>query len=110
VAVLAGAQPDAGLVASLESLPKAMAQARGREGNVSRAVIDLVEVLVLTPRIGQVLDATVVATAEARSTVVLAEPAVLADVDGHVLPLGERVRVRIDGADPVARAVQLSPA
>ncbi len=77
---------------------------------MARAVIDLVEVLVLTPRIGQVLEATVVATADSRSTVVLAEPAVLANVEGHVLPLGERVRVRIDGADPIARAVHLSPA
>lgn len=110
LALHAGADPAAEIVASLAALPKAMAQAKGREGNVARAVVDLVEALLLAPRVGEVLEATVVAVGEARSTVVLRKPAVQADVAGHELPLGDQVRIRVDAADPTTRTVHLSPA
>ncbi len=110
LALAAGKPPPEPAVAALGDLPKAMARARGREGNVARAVVDLVEALLLEPRIGDVIPATVVAAAEGRSTVVLQAPAVQAVVDGHELPLGERVELRVDDVDTVRRAVALRPA
>ena len=108
LALFAGATPPAAVVDRLPDLPKAMAQARGREGAVTRAVLDLVEALLLKPSVGRVLPATVVAAGEDRSTVVLADPAVQAQLD-HVLPLGERIHVRVELADPATRSVVLHP-
>jgi exoribonuclease R len=110
LALLAGDEPDPEVVATLDELPKAMAKANGREANVTRACIDLVEALLLRSRVGEVLDATVVAANERGSTVVLASPVVQADVTGATLPLGEVVQVRVDVADASARRVQLSVA
>jgi exoribonuclease R len=98
--------PPADVVDRLPDLPKAMAQARGREGAVARAVIDLVEALLLEAHVGRTLPATVVAADEDRSTVVVADPAVQADVQA-ALPLGERVQVRVEAADPRTRTIEL---
>jgi exoribonuclease R len=95
-------------VQRLADVPKAMAQARGREGAVARAVIDLVEALLLRSRVGDVLAASVVASGDGRSTIVLPEPAVQTDL-AEELPLGEPIQVRVDGADPVARTIDLRP-
>jgi exoribonuclease R len=96
------------VVDRLPDLPKAMAKARGREGAVARAVIDLVEALLLREHVGRMLAATVVATGDGRSTIVMRRPAVQTDV-AQDLPLGDEVRVRVDGADPIARSVELTP-
>jgi exoribonuclease R len=110
VALLAGQDPPPEVVAALDDLPKALARANGREGNVNRACIDLVEALLLRPRIGDVLEATVVAADDRGSTVVIAAPAVQAHVPEVQLPLGEAVRVRVEAADPSVRRVELSVA
>ena len=96
------------VVERLPDLPKAMAKARGREGAVARAVVDLVEALLLRRHVGRVLAATVVAAGDGRSTIVLPQPAVQTELAGE-LPLGEEIQVRVDGADPVARTVDLRP-
>jgi exoribonuclease R len=110
LALHAGEAPPADVVAALPDLPKAMASATGRESTVARAAIDLVEALLLAPLVGEVVPATVVASGDQRSTVVIARPAVQADIQGHELPLGDHVEVRIQSADPVARRVELAPA
>jgi exoribonuclease R len=96
------------VIERLPDLPKAMARARGREGAVARAVVDLVEALLLGRHVGQVLRATVVASGEGRSTIVLPEPAVQTDL-AQELPLGDEIQVRVAGADPIARTVDLRP-
>jgi exoribonuclease R len=106
VALFGGGAPPPGVVEQLADLPKAMAQARGREGAVARAVVDLVEALLLRAHVGRVLPATVTASDEERSTVVVSDPAVQADVPGQ-LPLGERIEVRVEAADPATRTVEL---
>ena len=106
LALFGGAEPPAAVVERLPDLPKAMAQARGREGAVSRAVVDLVEALLLQTHVGDVLPATVVSSREGRSTVVVSDPAVQAEVPGE-LPLGERIDVRVEAADPATRSIEL---
>jgi exoribonuclease R len=108
LALFAGRDVDTEVVERLTDLPAAMAEARGKEGAVGRAVIDLVEALLLRQSVGRTLPATVVAVEDDHSTIVLAEPAVQTRV-AIVLPLGERIHVRIDDADPVSRAVELHP-
>ena len=109
LAVLRGdAVPD-DVVAALPELPKAMAAARGKEGGSSRAAIDLVEALLLAPRVGEVVHATVVAAERDRSQVVLGELAIETTVDGVELPLAEQVPLRVAAVDVVARRVELVP-
>jgi exoribonuclease R len=97
------------VVGALPELPRTMARARAREGGAARAAIDLVEVLVLRPLVGQVLDAAVVSADDDRSTVVIASHAVQATIDGARLPLGETVPVRVEDADLLSRRVHLTP-
>ncbi len=110
LAIYAGQPVPGGVVAGLADLPKVMAHATGRESGAARAVVDLVEVLELAPNVGQVLDATVVASSAARSTVVVHALAVQADIDAVALPLGDTVQVRIAEADLAARRVHFVPA
>lgn len=98
------------LVATLVEIPKAMARAGAREGGASRAAVDLVEALLLRPRVGTVVDASVVAADDHRSTVVIDSMAVQASIEGAELPLGETVPVRIADVDLDARRVHLEPA
>jgi len=108
LALFGGGPVSPNVVHQLPDLPKAMAKANGRESAVARAVIDLVEALLLGSHVGEVLAASVVASADGRSTIVLPEPAVQTEL-AEELPLGESIHVRVDGADPVARSVQLRP-
>jgi exoribonuclease R len=110
LAVYAGEAPSGDVVAQLPELPKAMAQATGREGGAARAAVDLVEALVLRPRIGEVVQATVVSADDDRSTVVVGSHAVQASIEGAPLPLGETVAVRVADVDVPARTVRLVPA
>ena len=75
---------------------------------VARAVVDLVEALLLQGHVGRELSAAVVASGDGRSTIVLRQPAVQTDL-AQELPLGEEIRVRVEGADPIARTVDLAP-
>jgi exoribonuclease R len=99
---------SAEILERLHDLPKAMAEARGRESAVARAVVDLVEALLLDQHVGEVLEATVVAAEDGRSTIVLRRPAVQTDLAVE-LPLGDEIRVRVAGADPIERTVELVP-
>ena len=84
-----------------------MAAARQREGAIDRAVVDLAEAVVLSSRLGDVLDAVVIATDDERgSELQLLEPPVRARIEA-ALPLGTEVQVRVEAADVVARRVVL---
>ena len=73
------------------------------------AVVDLIEALILAPQVGTVFAATVVDQRKGHSQVQLVDPPVVASV-AAALPVGERVRVRLDAADPGGRTVTFSPA
>jgi exoribonuclease R len=91
----------------LTRLPEAMERGEARAANVDRAVIDLLEAVSLQHRIGEVLDAEVVD----------AEAGIVQTVDSAIRSRatkldhaanGDKVRVRIDDADPSKRKVRLS--
>ena len=112
VAVAADAAPPSWALDALPALPDLMADARRREGALDRAVVDLVEAVLLRDRVGEVFDATVVTRDDRRARVLLADPAVVADmaVDGGLapeeLPAGTTVRLRLVAADPATATIR----
>lgn len=72
--------------------------------------MDLVEAVILSDQIGQEFTAVVVDTTAGRpgGLIQLLSPAVLARCDGEDLPLGEKVTVRLDEADPLKRRVRFT--
>ncbi|MFF0868823.1 RNB domain-containing ribonuclease [Nonomuraea sp. NPDC003560] len=109
LAVAAGEPVPAEVRAALPLLPDIMSATGRRAGAVDRACVDLVEAFLLRERIGQSFEAMVIDVDERRGggQVQLVEPAVIARCDG-VLPLGERVAVRLTQADPATREVRFT--
>ena len=101
VALCAGDPVPGWVLAALPGLPAEMAAADRRAKSYERAVLDLVEVALLAPRVGEVFTGTVVEVDEGkdRGTVVIADPAVEAKVSGRALPLGHEISVRLVAAD-----------
>jgi exoribonuclease R len=99
--------------AALPRLPKAMAESDRMAGGAARSAIDLTEAVLLEHRVGETFDAGVVdldAPSHHRppgGTIAVDDPAVRARCVGE-LPLGERISVRLDTADPAARKVLFS--
>lgn len=97
------------VLAVLAAMPDVMGAANQRDGAVGRAVVDLAEAVVLASRVDDELDAVVVGDEGDRgSSLQIVEPPVRARIEEQ-LPLGASVRVRVVGADPVARRVDLEP-
>jgi len=108
MAAVAGSPPPDWTLAALEVLPDEMQKATGRERALQRAIVDLVEALVLKDRVGEVFTAVVTNQDDRGATVQLVEPAVLAKVDGDGLEPGSTVEVRLTEADPAARRVRFT--
>jgi exoribonuclease R len=96
--------------AALPALPKEMDAAERRAHEIDRAVVDLAEAVVLAPRVGQLFDAVVVESGPRGGAVQLTDPAVRARCEGPDLPLGKRLMVRLEVADPERRTVSFRPA
>ncbi len=92
---------------TLDGLPEEMARAERRAKQYERAIIDLVEAVLLQSRVGETFTGTVVEVEpdHRRGTVVINEPAIEAKISGDDLPLGHEVRVRLAKADLDAGAV-----
>ncbi len=107
VAHLAGRPIPGWVLDAMPALPDLMGDASRRASSVARAVVDLAEAVVLQPRVGDVLAATVVDVADDRTTVLLDSPAVIARIKGADHPLGTELDVRLRAVDPVARRIDL---
>jgi exoribonuclease R len=107
-------QPVPGWVrVALPGLPLTMQAADRRAGQYERSVVDLVEAMVMSSRVGEVFDGTVVEVTRddaRRGVIVLREPAIEATVVGSAdLPLGATIKVKLIEADPVKRIVRFEP-
>ena len=93
----------------LGDLPSLMADARRRERNYERTVIDFMEALVLADHVGATFEAMVVGRNRKRLSIQLPEPPVIAfaDDNGRARP-GTWVNVRLDTVDPDRRSTQWS--
>lgn len=116
VALCAGAPVPDWARAGLPALPVLMAEADHRAHQYERQVIDLVEAVLLAPRVGETFTGDVVEitdhgnghpTPGHSGVVMLRDPAIEARVLASApLPLGQEVKVRLAVADPVRRLVQ----
>lgn len=95
---------------ALDALPEEMKRAERQSRDYERAVIDLVEVLLLRDRVGETLLGTVVEVAEKgdRGEVLIKDPAVAATIRGDHLPLGHEVEVKLVSADADAGRVEFA--
>ena len=80
-----------------------MAAGSRRAGAVDRAVVDLVEAVILQGREGETFDAVVIDD----GVIQLRDPAVRAKVSGAPAP-GTEVVVRLERADPATRTVEFA--
>ena len=106
LALCAGKEPPAWAVDALPSLPEVMHDADRRDKAVARAVIDLVECLVLRSHVGEIFVGTVIDLGNDRATVQLSEPPVIATLEADGLMLGARVRVRLTAVHPDQRRIE----
>ncbi len=110
-ALAAGESVPTHVTEAFAELPAAMDRAEARANKVDRAVVDLVEAAVLSGREGEQFDAWVIDTDERGARIQLAEPAVIARLDGsgsEVMP-GDRLIVRLVAADSTERRLSFEP-
>jgi exoribonuclease R len=115
VSLCAGLEPPDWVCAALPALPKLMDAGDRRAKAVERACVDLAEAVLLRDRVGEVFEGVVLDLHDRvdldrngkpdAGVVMLREPAVIARIDGHDLPQGAQLRVRLAAADPGTRRV-----
>lgn len=101
---LANGRPvPAAVSAAFPLLPAAMQRGDARAGQIDRAVVDLAETAILADRTGELFDAVVTDLGEQGARIQLCDlPVVARTVAREVVP-GDRVRVRLESADPATR-------
>jgi exoribonuclease R len=93
--------------ADLPKLPEAMAKSGGRAGQYEAGIVSVVEAALLEPHVGETFEAIVVELDDRRgATIAIRRPAIRARCRGGDLPLGGRVRVRLETADVMQRLVR----
>jgi exoribonuclease R len=109
VALCAGRTPPEWALEKLDALPGTMQTADRTAGEFEHATIDLLEAVVLAPRVGDNFPAIVtdLEDGEARTgTVMIHDPAIETRVHaGRDLPLGQQVSVKLLEADPATRRI-----
>ncbi len=111
VALSSGTEVPQWVRAELPGLPALMADSDARAKKYERGIVDLLEALVLSNRVGQTFTGTVVEVDRdgTDGKVVIADPAVEARVTGRV-QLGAEVSVTLVSADTTAGTVQFAVA
>lgn len=111
VALSSGVEVPQWVRAELPGLPALMADSDARAKKYERGIVDLLEALVLSNRVGQTFTGTVVEVDRdgTDGKVVIADPAVEARVTGRVR-LGDEVTVTLVSADTTAGTVQFGVA
>jgi exoribonuclease R len=93
-ALSAGATPPQWARDARASLPEIMSASDSRASQLDKRSIGAVEAALLSDRVGEVFDASVISAKDARGVVQLVDPAVDAECTGAMTP-GDRVRVRL---------------
>lgn len=106
LAVTAGQELPSWLAEALPQLPSLMGASDSLASKVERASLDQAEAWVLAGRVGQEFDAVVLRSGDNDAEVFVSAPPILAKCTGKRLPEGERIRVRLDEADPAERRVR----
>lgn len=108
LAISAGRTVPDWVAAALPELPAEMDESGRRSKKYERGMVDLVEAMVLAPRLGQTFTGTVleVDTEDDYGVLQLADPAVEARVKGGDLVLGEQIPATLVAADLLAGKVE----
>ncbi len=108
VSICAGAEVPDWVSAALPQLPAAMEDSGRKARKYERGTIDLVEAMVLAPRLGHTFTGTVleVEAEDDYGVLQLADPAVEAKVRGAELVLGEQIPATLVAADLLAGKVE----
>ena len=96
--------PDSA-TAAFERLPKVMARAEAKAGQVERAVVDLAEAVMLAGRIGERFEAVVTDTDDRGDRIQLCALPIVARLKADKVTPGDLVSVRLTGADPATRRI-----
>lgn len=91
------------IAAAFPLLPAAMQRGDARAGQIERAVVDLAETAMLADRTGELFDAVVTDLGEQGARIQLCDLPVVARTTAREVVPGDRVRVRLDSADPATR-------
>jgi VacB/RNase II family 3'-5' exoribonuclease len=91
---------------AFQQLPEVMQRADAVGGQVERAVVDLVEAIVLSGHEGQTFGAVVTDVDERGARIQLCDVAVVARVASRTVEPGDTVRVKLVAADVAARQVR----
>jgi exoribonuclease R len=94
------------LSAAFQALPAVMARAESKAGEVERAVLDLAEAVMLQGREGSRFEAVVTDIDERGTRIQLADPAVVARVDGKGALPGDTIDVELTSVDVLHRQVK----
>ena len=96
------------VAAAFERLPRAMARADSRDGQIERAVIDLAEVALLANHEGAVFRAIVTDVGDSGARIQLSDMPVVARISAPDVIPGAAVRVRLLAADPPRRRLEFA--
>jgi exoribonuclease R len=107
LAVANGDPVPAVVTEAFTRLPEVMNRADTLAGNIERAVVDLAEAVVLHGQEGRTFDAVVTDVDDRGARVQLTDLAVVGRVGAHRVQPGDRLRVRLERADPASRRIEL---
>ena len=93
--------------AAFPNLPAAMQRGDARAGQIERAVVDLAETAILANRVGELFDAVVTDLGEQGARIQLCDFPVVARTAAREVVPGDRVRVKLESADPATRRLAL---
>jgi len=105
LAVANGKPVPAPVEAAFLRLPAVMDKAEARAGQVERAVIDLAETAILANRVGEYFEAVVTDLGEQGARIQLCDVPVVARTTARGTAPGDRIRVRLESADPAKRTL-----
>lgn len=105
LAVANGQAVPAHVTEAFAKLPKVMARADARAGQIDRAVIDMAEAVMLAGNEGETLGAIVTDIGERGAAIQLRDLPVTARVDAAGLTPGDALDVRLTQADPHQRKI-----
>ncbi len=108
LAVANGSSVPASAASAFERLPDVMNRSDARAGQVSSAVLELAEAVVLSGCVGEVFEGTITDIDERGARIQLADPAAITRVQVSGAQVGEAVKLRLEEADPDRRLTRFS--
>lgn len=108
LALANGKEVPAEVTSAFQRLPDVMNKADAKAGQVNSAVLELAEAVVLSGRVGQTFDGTVIDIDDRGAKVQICKPAVLTRIAANGLAVGAEIKVRLEEADPLRRLSRFS--